>query len=501
MNALIGLENGHLMPWDKDILASAPLPDSVSDPYTTKEMPDVLESMKLTFNAMSIWVDEAKKVNYFSKRFVQLSRMVMNGVTTMGRGLVTLHARGEDLSQSPMSIQDLLGVASYHFRKSYLGVLQTSRSHPEIGERLLMNQIGWNNMLMRLFKTRDKLAEPVVSGQCSGSRKDQGARIQDSGASDQCSGGKNQEPQALPDTSDLLVQALRSGSQISGLKSAVSTLTAPSSLTEPGAFTAPRAFSSYDSVPKRGLLPKATVPNNSLSSSGQAPDGTSPIAEKLPKATVPSVEIKKEENRIQDSVVRDQELENEDGRVKDEEFSGDQDSEGRGRNKEQGTRWYKEELQIKGNDQDREYEKNQNEIQPGSDNTTKNDLPTEPPVDQPLEIDDGDCLSMGQSPTGETPPPKKDSFKQTIKDENSHIKGQSPTEEKSSAREDAPQTDLPPYLQILKNVFARSGPSENGEVSFTSDEISYLAADLDFNRIYPDQAVQMRTILQNLNSS
>ena len=118
MDALVGLENGQLMPWDKDILASAPLPSSVIDPYTTKEMPDVLESMKLTFSAMSIWVDEAKKVNYFSKRFVQLSRMVMNGVTTMGRGLVTLHQRGEDLSQAPMSIQDLLGVASYHFRKS-----------------------------------------------------------------------------------------------------------------------------------------------------------------------------------------------------------------------------------------------------------------------------------------------------------------------------------------------------------------------------------------------
>ena len=176
MNALIGLENGHLMPWDKDILASAPLSDSVIDPFTTKEMPDVLESMKLTFNAMSIWVDEAKKVNYFSKRFVQLSRMVMNGVTTMGRGLVTLHQRGEDLSQSPMSIQDLLGVASYHFRKSYLGVLQTSRSHPEIGERLLMNQIGWNNMLMRLFKTRDKL-NSVVRIQDSGTREDPGARV------------------------------------------------------------------------------------------------------------------------------------------------------------------------------------------------------------------------------------------------------------------------------------------------------------------------------------
>ena len=401
MNALIGLENGHLMPWDKDILASAPLPDSVSDPYTTKEMPDVLESMKLTFNAMSIWVDEAKKVNYFSKRFVQLSRMVMNGVTTMGRGLVTLHQRGEDLSQSPMSIQDLLGVASYHFRKSYLGVLQTSRSHPEIGERLLMNQIGWNNMLMRLFKTRDKLAEPVVSGQCSGSRKDQGARIQDSGVSDsgQNLGASGQEAQALPDTSDLLLQALSERTNTSDLKSPISTLTAPSALTEPGAFTAPRAFSSYDSVPKSGLLPKATVPIHSLNPSGQAPDGTSPIAEKLPKATVPSVGMKNEEGRMKDSGDRDQGLENEDGRVKNEEAANklneakiseeqknkvnEAESHEEQNNRESKTKVTKEqligenetenneELQIKKNDQDPDDEKNQKENRLGRDKIAK----------------------------------------------------------------------------------------------------------------------------------
>lgn len=179
-NALIGLENGQLMPWDKDLLSRTPLPSTVIDPFTTKEMPDVLESMKLTFNAMSIWIDEAKKVNYFSKRFVQLSKMVMNGVTTMGRGLVTLHQRGEDLSLSPMSIQDLLGVASYHFRKSYLGVLQTSRSHPEIGERLLMNQISWNNMLMRLFKTRDKLSESSKSKVQSSNNESLDSRVQSS---------------------------------------------------------------------------------------------------------------------------------------------------------------------------------------------------------------------------------------------------------------------------------------------------------------------------------
>ena len=75
----------------------------------------------------------------------------------MARGLVTLHARGEDLSQAPMSIQDLIGVGSYHIRKSYLGVLQTSCKNPEIGERLLINQLSWTNTMLRLFKTKEKL--------------------------------------------------------------------------------------------------------------------------------------------------------------------------------------------------------------------------------------------------------------------------------------------------------------------------------------------------------
>ena len=61
--------------------------------------------------------------------------------------------------------------------------------------------------------------------------------------------------------------------------------------------------------------------------------------------------------------------------------------------------------------------------------------------------------------------------------------------------------DLPPYLQILQNVFSRSGPSENGELNFTFDEICYLVGDPDFNRIYPDQAAQMLSILQQIDSS
>ena len=85
--------------------------------------------MGFAYNSLVTWIDEAKKANYFSKRFTDLSKLVMKGVMTMGRGLVTLHNRGEDLSQAPMQIGELISVSSYHFRKSYLGVIQTAKSH------------------------------------------------------------------------------------------------------------------------------------------------------------------------------------------------------------------------------------------------------------------------------------------------------------------------------------------------------------------------------------
>ncbi len=117
--AFMNLSNGIVSPVDKDILAYAPLPDSVTDSYTTREV-DPLQTMNLANNALTLWVDEAKKASYFTAHFVTLSRMIMNGVATMARGLVTLHIQGEDLDRAPLSIQDLIGISSYQFRKSYL---------------------------------------------------------------------------------------------------------------------------------------------------------------------------------------------------------------------------------------------------------------------------------------------------------------------------------------------------------------------------------------------
>ena len=78
--AFMDLENGHLMPWDKDLLSCSPLPESITQPYTTREVSDVRESMRLTYETMTVWIEESKNESYFSKRFVQLSRMIMKAL-------------------------------------------------------------------------------------------------------------------------------------------------------------------------------------------------------------------------------------------------------------------------------------------------------------------------------------------------------------------------------------------------------------------------------------
>ena len=60
--------------------------------------------------------------------------------------------------------------------------------------------------------------------------------------------------------------------------------------------------------------------------------------------------------------------------------------------------------------------------------------------------------------------------------------------------------DLPPYLQILRHAFGRSEPNDEGRVTFTYDEIRYLAADPEFARFYPETAADMRKIQQQIDT-
>ena len=221
-DALHDLYAGYVNPLDREILADMPLPSDMVDPFASQEV-DPLSVMNLTYVSLSGWIAEAKKEKYYSERFVQLSRLVMKGVTTMGRGLVTLHQRGEDLSAAPMQIDDLISVGSYHFRKSYLGVVQFSARHPEIGERLLVNQLGWSTTLLRLYKTKEKLAKPVLKNEEGRS--------------------KNEEmPNGNSDNSSFLLH--NSSLDNSSALDDCPALNAVSALFEPAAFSAQRALTS-----------------------------------------------------------------------------------------------------------------------------------------------------------------------------------------------------------------------------------------------------------------
>ena len=264
-NACMNLSNGIVNPLDKDILSYAPLPDSLIDPYITQEV-DPLQTMNLTNNTLKVWVEESKKANYFTTHFVTLSRMIMNGVATMARGLVTLHIRGEDLEQAPLSIQDLISISSYQFRKSYIGVLQTVKSKPEVSERLLMNQLRWNNTLIKLFKTREKLDSVVrIQGpgneEGRGKNEVQGLDVKSSDFKVQSSNSLDDE-KALPEAeiksiADSNVSSLESeSSKVSGLGSESSELAELSelpALAALGAYGAIRAYGAYRNQSGNGI--------------------------------------------------------------------------------------------------------------------------------------------------------------------------------------------------------------------------------------------------------
>ena len=237
-NALMNLSNGIANPLDREILSYTPLPENFIDPYVSQEM-EARATMMLTFSSLSVWIEEAKKASYFTQHFVTLSRMINTGVSTMARGLATLHACGEDLSDAPMSIQDLIMVGSYHIRKSYLGVLQTSRSNPEIGERLLMNQFSWTNTLLRLYKTREKLSKPVVK-KLTDTVKSEAIVGPDAPALESSASCEVQSSviEALPEPSMITTQSYDMMDQLPGFSE-------PCAFTQPGSYGPAKAFAPF----------------------------------------------------------------------------------------------------------------------------------------------------------------------------------------------------------------------------------------------------------------
>ena len=331
-DACMNLSKGIVTPLDKDILSYAPLPDSVIDPFITQEV-DPLQTMNLTNNTLKVWVEESKKANYFTTHFVTLSRMIMNGVATMARGLVTLHMRGEDLEQAPLSIQDMISISSYQFRKSYIGVLQTVKSKPEVSERLLMNQLRWNNTLIKLFKTREKLDSGIriqELGNEEGRSKNevQQLDVKSSEFKVQSSNSLDDE-KALPEAeiksiADPNVSNLGTASfDISSLESDVSPLTELSelpALAAPAAYGAIRPYGPYRNQAGAGIK-KLGIEEGRMKNEVQPADNE----EGRSKNEVQR-DVKSSESGSQEQGTRSMRKENEDGRMKNEIDSESSDS-------------------------------------------------------------------------------------------------------------------------------------------------------------------------------
>ena len=467
-DALQSLYNGCVMPWERDILAQAPLPSDMVDPFASEDVKP-LSVMNLTYVSLSGWIADAKKEKYYSERFVQLSKLVMKGVSTMARGLVTLHQHGEELSAAPMQIDDLISVGSYHFRKSYLGVVQFSSKHPEIGERLLVNQLSWATTLMRLYKTKEKLAKPILvtGGQCSVTgKKDSGSRIQDPGncnsnllltTDGQESGlslqgtvpgvaslSENEEGSTENKKSEIRNKKLASNEEVRSKSEELHDDKADnsecffhnSSLNEDSSFLTPH--SSFSAPGRYGAL----------------------------QAYKPLENKKSETSQNKKSEIRNKKS---DGLGNEEKWpvAGDQWSEVQQNGTEAAT------------------------LPENEEESTENK--------KSEACGDGYCAAA--LPAHKNCHHVRKMMNEDISPDIDPDIGPDSGESLTEQSHEGTDPDLPPYLQILQNVFSRSGPSENGELNFTFDEICYLVGDPDFNRIYPDQAAQMLSILQQIDSS
>ena len=456
-DALQSLYNGGIMPWERDLLAEAPLPADMVDPFASEDVKP-LSVMNLTYVSLSGWIADAKKEKYYSERFVQLSKLVMKGVSTMARGLVTLHIRGEELSGAPMQIDDLISVGSYHFRKSYLGVVQFSAKHPEIGERLLVNQLGWATTLMRLYKTKEKLAKPVeilnkkseirnkISGSADGDRPETEGLPEGNSADSSCL----PLPSSLDDESG--VEALEPfGSADDGLDPLPA-------LSAPGGYGAVQAFKPLKGSENK----KSETLGNKKSEIRNKKSGTA-------DEDRPETEGSPEES------CEKSELQTPDTENKKPETLGNKKSEIR--NKKSGTA-------------DKDRPETAGSSEGSSEKSEFQTLHSELAEDSKTSTPNSESSEDSEIRTAHSKLNKDSEFR----DPHSELSGNSEIRTPNSELSDHP----PDYYQILYEVFRRSSGNEDGSLDITFDEIHQLLADPEFCSCERQLAEDFRKALESM---
>ena len=495
-DALFSLYAGAVMPHERELLAMAPLPTDIVDPFVSQDV-DPRQIMGFAYNSLVTWIDEAKKANYFSKKFTDLSRLVMKGVMTMGRGLVALHNRGEDLAQAPMQIGDLISVSSYHFRKSYLGVIQTASSNPEISERLLINQLSWTNMLFRLYKTKDRLEKPVsvISGQRSVAGSDPESRMLNAEAlKDPGCAGDQGKPKLTDPFSD--------NDQGNPMFPAVSDrpLTDIAAIFEPAALSAPRSLtalcSSGKSVTRNPEAHETSHPAAVPATQEDrhpccANDPRNPKSEENASETETPIETnekapdtqKTPDRQIIKNITKEKNTEHEESP---ENFNRQDPS---------------PENQVPDPGPDPLPEENLHESaqSPGAPDpdpmpdphskeqlheTNQPEIPDPIPAPSPEEQ-----IHAAPQPPG---PPNPDPMPGSHAEQQIHENDRSEIDPLDRMTRDI---IIPAYIEIMAAASYRSESYENCDFAFTDDEIRILARDPEFTRTYPDMAARMSRII------
>ena len=71
----------------------------------------------------------------------------------------------------------------------------------------------------------------------------------------------------------------------------------------------------------------------------------------------------------------------------------------------------------------------------------------------------------------------------------------------SSLDDNSSPDEVPPYVQILNRALERGKKDEEGSLTFTFDEIRYLASDENFARRFPVMAADIRKMRKQIDSS
>ena len=62
---------------------------------------DLLQAMDFMTDSLRKWHKAGRAESRFGKEYIRISRLIEKAVTILGRGLMTLHVKGEDLTKAP----------------------------------------------------------------------------------------------------------------------------------------------------------------------------------------------------------------------------------------------------------------------------------------------------------------------------------------------------------------------------------------------------------------